>query len=98
MRIDLEQFLALTMMLGTAGAIGAVVYVGSQDLDPEAAVSEPLLDEPQSETADASPEPAAAPDAPVVPASDDPPPLPAQPDADFLADPALDGISAPHFE
>lgn len=97
MRIDLEQFLALTMMLGTAGAIGAVVYVSSGDSEPEAAATEPVAEEPATETAQASPPPTTRPE-PVVPAPVEPPPLPAEPDADFLKDPALDGISAPHVE
>lgn len=99
MRIDLEQFLAVTMMLGTAGAIGFVV-LSRDDGDPPASVDEAVeVDEPD-EGAEVSPSPAPTPaPAPIVePVPEGPPPLPEEPDADFLMDPALDGMPAPHVE
>jgi hypothetical protein len=99
MRIDLEQFLAVTMMLGTAGAIGFVV-ISRDDGDPPANVEDAVdVDEPDTDvTASPSPVPTPA-AAPIVePVPEGPPPLPEEPDADFLMDPELDGMPAPHVE
>ena len=101
MRIDLEQFLAITMMLGTAGAIGVAVYASGGDDGSAEIVDEPAGEEAAAEVA-ATPAPPPAPEPaspPVVqPEPEGPPPLPAEPDADFLKDPALDGVPAPHVE
>lgn len=65
MRFDLEQFLALTMALGTAGALGVAVYT-SHTTPAEAHPSEgveAVEDEPFPEAEDDPPAPA-----PVAPA------------------------------
>lgn len=99
MRIDLEQFLAVTMMLGTAGAIGFVV-LSRDDGDSPASVDEVMdVEEPEADVAvEPSPAPTPAPAPIVEPVPEGPPPLPEEPDADFLMDPELDGMPAPHVE
>lgn len=100
MRIDLEQFLAVTMMLGTAGAIGVAVYAQGDDAEAPQEVVEQETDDDVDAQVAATPAPPPPPEpAPAVePTPEGPPPLPEEPDADFLKDPALDGIPAPHIE
>jgi hypothetical protein len=98
MRIDLEQFLAYTMILGTAGAIGAAVYTTTMADDETAAV----IDQPAAdlEIEDAEPEPVTASNEPVIPpvppAPASPPPI--EPDPDFHAEPDPAKVPAPTFE
>lgn len=65
MRIDLEQFLALTVALGTAGAVGAAVYITKADAEtqPSAQVEPTPAPYPEAEPDPATPpaEPAAEP-------------------------------------
>lgn len=98
MRIDMEQFLAVAMALGTAGAIGVAVYSQRGDDEPVAADSDTQDEDVEQEIAASPPPPAPAPPAvvPTEPAA--PPPLPEEPDEDFLKDPAIDGMPAPHVE
>ncbi|MCX4242878.1 hypothetical protein [Paraliomyxa miuraensis] len=77
MRFDLEQFLALTMALGTAGALGVAVY-SSQDAtaaSPQSVAAPPDGDEPFPEAED-EPAPRSTENVALAPAPE-PTPVPA---------------------
>ena len=76
MRIDLEQFLALTVALGTAGAVGVAVYASQARMDQIAAEAPASIEDVERE-AEPEPEPTAAPIVvPTLPAEPSEPPLP----------------------
>jgi hypothetical protein len=87
MRIDLEQFLAATMVLGTVGALGVAVY-SAQPGTFDALVSgasEVVDDEdpPELEVEDTAPAPAPVAIVPSVPKGPDaPPPIIPDPEPD----------------
>ena len=96
MRFDLEQFLALTMALGTVGAVGVAVY-SSQEAHAESAQvagAEPTTEEDEPfPQAPPEPERPATP-APVSAAPPSPPPIP-----DFDApDEELEAAPGPQVE
>ena len=88
MRIDMEQFLALTVALGTVGAIGAAAYSARPDF--QAAMSSLVEDDEVSATTDDADEPpakAAEPSsAPTLPV---PVPILADPDPDAGISPVV---------
>ena len=104
MRIDLEQFLALTVALGTVGAVGTALYVEHRDREAQAA--ELALDEDEADEADAEepeevepakPAPVVAPTpapAPEVEPLTDQAPL----DSVVEAEEDLDEVPAPYVE
>lgn len=70
MKIDIEQFLAITVALGAAGAIGVAAYSGTADLDKvaieaPASVEEPAEDPSTAEQVAAAVMPATAPAEPI---------------------------------
>lgn len=78
MRFDLEQFLALTMALGTAGAVGVAAYT-NYEARAEAAQSDEAEHAPaeaEEEFPEAEPEPERPP-APPPAAAPTPEPMPA---------------------
>lgn len=93
MRFDLEQFLALTMALGTAGAVGVAVY-SSQDAAPaphaDAATAEPAEEEPFPEAEDDP--------APTTMAASTPSPVPTPIPALDAAPDELDAAPGPQVE
>jgi hypothetical protein len=97
MRFNLEQFLALTLALGTAGAIGAAVYTsrsGSDDDADQADPDERAKDEPFPE-ADDDPAPTPAPKA--APVATPPPPVKPMPALDSPPE-VLDDVPGPEVE
>ena len=97
MRIDLEQFLAATVFLGTAGALGVAVY-SSQSGDLDTVVDRVLGDENEEglevdlddEVTVARGPVAVVPSVPPGPAQ--PPPIIPEPD------PSADQVPPPHGE
>lgn len=78
MRLDLEQFLAMTMALGTAGAIGVAVYSthDAQAEVPAAAATEEVAQEDE-EFPEAEPDPPRPAPTPAPVAAPTPAPMPA---------------------
>lgn len=56
MRLDLEQFLAMTVALGTAGAIGVAVY-STHDAKAEVPAAAPVEEAAEEEFPEAEPDP-----------------------------------------
>lgn len=99
MRIDIEQFLALTMAMGTAGAIGLAIYTAHTDTSAAELVS-PDDHEAVAEEMVAKPAPveAATPVAPAPAAAPKPVAAPAPAAAMPPADEDLDRVPAPQDE
>lgn len=89
MRFDLEQFLALTVALGTVGAVGVAVYTNHQPRAQAASANtEAVASEEDEPFPEAEPEPVRPP-APPAAAAPEPPPMPAfdAPDEELEAAP-----------
>lgn len=85
MRIDLEQFLAVTVALGALGAVGVGVYVTRTDADEiveQIAVDDAAAEEEEAPAAAAATVPLPA--APTTPVPEDEALSPVVPDADPL--------------
>lgn len=96
MRIDLEQFMALTVALGCVGAVGTAVYLTHKDAE-EAAIAQADEVEPADDDdyPEAPPDPEPAPE-PVPVAAPEPAPEPIN--TVLPADEDLENVPAPQSE
>ncbi len=93
MRIDLEQFMALTVALGTVGAVGTAVYMTRADAQEAAATqaAEEAAPDEEEELPEAPPDPEPEPE-PVAE------PTPEVVDTVLPADEDLSNVPAPYSE
>jgi len=98
MRIDLEQFMALTVALGCVGAVGTAVYLTHQDTEEAAIAQADDMEEADDEDyPEAPPDPEPEPE-PVPVAAPEPAPEPAPLNSVVPADEDLENVPAPQSE
>ena len=103
MRIDIEQFLALTVALGTIGAVGTAVYISHLDAQ-DAVASSANVEEPEAEYPEAPDAPVKAPvqapvaTTPVQPLDPEPPPAVDVSSSTLPADEDLESVPGPSSE
>lgn len=95
MRIDLEQFMALTVALGCVGAVGTAVYLTHQDAEEAAVAQADEVKPADDDYPEAPPEPEPEPE-PVPVAAPEPAPEPIN--TVLPADEDLEDVPAPQSE
>ena len=98
MRIDLEQFLALTVAIGSIGAVGAALYTAQPDIPAVSSAVDTFTDELELDV-EADPPPILTVPVPTPAQPDSPPaideaPLPAaEPTSEYIPGPDVEGAN-----